>query len=371
MRVLHITSGNLFGGVETILTTLARSRHLCPEMEPHFAICFDGKLSQTLQEAGAAVHLLGGVRFSRPWTVVRARKNLQALLRSTRFDAAICHMAWPQAIFGSVVRRHGVPLLFYAHNRISGSHWTERLARRTPPDRVISVSQDTAATIANLYQQVPNVVLYSPLPGSLRETDKDQRQRTRQSLGVTGDTPVIIQVSRMEPWKGHPALLSALAALKDLQWTCWIVGGAQKPDEIIYLQRLTAQARQSGIEDRIRFLGERSDVPSLLAAADLFCQPNTQSEGFSIVFMEAFLASLPIVTTAIGGGLEMVTGSCGALLPMNDGAALEQALRRLLSDPGERGKLGAAGRQRVLEMCDPAAQLGKLHSICAGTAAGR
>ena len=69
MRVLHVSSGNLFGGVEALLVALARERGLRPEMEPHFALCFVGRLSETLDEIGVPVHRLGGVRVSRPWTV--------------------------------------------------------------------------------------------------------------------------------------------------------------------------------------------------------------------------------------------------------------------------------------------------------------
>src|SRR5690242_8131292 len=90
LRVLHVDAGNLYGGVETILVTLARLRHLCPTMEPHFALCHAGRLSRELTEAGVPVYLLGGVRISRPWTVWRARRRLREILRRQRFDMVIC-----------------------------------------------------------------------------------------------------------------------------------------------------------------------------------------------------------------------------------------------------------------------------------------
>src|SRR5947208_3625713 len=73
MRVLHVTTGNLYGGVETCLMTLARSRGLCPEMEPSFAVCFRGRLWDELTAAGVPVYQLRPTRVSRPWTVLRAR----------------------------------------------------------------------------------------------------------------------------------------------------------------------------------------------------------------------------------------------------------------------------------------------------------
>ena len=65
VKVLHIYAGNLFGGVETLLITLARQRELCPQMQPHFALCFEGKLATELDATGVPVHWLGNVRVSR------------------------------------------------------------------------------------------------------------------------------------------------------------------------------------------------------------------------------------------------------------------------------------------------------------------
>src|SRR5439155_14055714 len=98
MKVLHVHSGNLYGGVETMLVTLARHRKLCADMEPHFALCFDGRLNRELTASGAAVYPLGAVRISRPHSIWRARRRLREVLEH-QFDVAICHSAWSQAIF--------------------------------------------------------------------------------------------------------------------------------------------------------------------------------------------------------------------------------------------------------------------------------
>lgn len=61
-RVLHVTAGNLFGGVETLMLTMARFRDTCPALESEFAVAFEGELSERLRRAGAALHVLGAVR---------------------------------------------------------------------------------------------------------------------------------------------------------------------------------------------------------------------------------------------------------------------------------------------------------------------
>src|SRR5215216_3418250 len=98
MRVLHICSGNLYGGVETIQVTLARYRHECPEMEPQYTVCFEGRLSKELTESGLPVHSIGAVRMRNPISILKARTALRDLLSTYRFDAAICHSSWTQAL---------------------------------------------------------------------------------------------------------------------------------------------------------------------------------------------------------------------------------------------------------------------------------
>src|SRR4051812_41345775 len=130
MRLLHVYSGNLYGGIETLLVTLARNRAVTPTLEPEFALCFEGRLSAELASTGVAVHRLPEVRASRPHTIRRARHALAALIDGGQFDRVICHAAWSQALFGGVVKRANVPLIFWAHDAATGRHWTERIARR-------------------------------------------------------------------------------------------------------------------------------------------------------------------------------------------------------------------------------------------------
>jgi len=188
------------------------------------------------------------------------------------------------------------------------------------------------------------------------------RAEIRRALEVADSTVAIIQVSRMEAGKGHHLHLDALAELKDdPRWTCWVVGGAQRPMEQEYMSQLQQKAIELGIGDRVRFLGQRSDVPSLLAAADIFSQPNTGAESFGIVFIEALAAGLPVITTALGGPREIVNESCGFLVPPGDAHLLAASLRRLIDSSELRSKLGQHGPQRARELCDPLGRIPELY----------
>ena len=188
------------------------------------------------------MHLLGAVRVSRPWTVWRARGELSRLLERGGYAAVVCHAAWPQAIFGPVVRLSQVPLIFYQHDALVGQHWLERWARFTEPQLVITNSHFSAGTLASVYPRSPYKVRYYPVLAPA-PTLASERARVRAELGAGERDAVILQCCRMEEWKGHRLLLEALGRLKSLPgWWLWVAGGAQRPLEARYLAELEASA---------------------------------------------------------------------------------------------------------------------------------
>lgn len=366
MRVLHISSGNLYGGIERVLATLASYRHLCPDMEPHFALCFDDRIAAELRETGVPLSLLGSVRVSRPWTVLRARRALRAVLARGGFDFVVCHGCWPHALFAPVVRRLGLPLAFWSHDVPQGRHWLERWAARTPPDLVIANSKYTQAAVPQLFPGVPSEVIYCPVPPPQIDDPAAVRRAVRQELGTPADAVVIVMASRMEALKGHLVLIEALAGLKEnTQWRGWVAGGVQRPAESAYRDKLVAQVDRVGLSNQVRLLGQRADIPQLFCAADIYCQPNVAPESFGVTFVEAMYAGLPVLTAALGGALESVDDSCGILFPPGDASALASALRSLVEGSESRRRFGAASYARALALCDPAGQLPRLHELLA------
>ncbi|HYP13714.1 MAG TPA: glycosyltransferase family 4 protein [Bryobacteraceae bacterium] len=360
MRVLHVSSGNMYGGLETCLVTLARYASSCPELQSDFCVCYEGKLKKDLSAAGAAVHRIPSVRASQPWTVIAARAALRKLLRAHAYDAVICHLPWALAVFGPAIRACGVPLVFWMHGAAEGKHWVERWARLSKPDFAIANSRFTASYLPRLFQQLSPAVVYCPV-APIPDLSASDFEHLRREAETAIDSTVIIHASRMEGWKGHIALLEALHSIaSDSRWVCWIVGGPQTQAEQEYFQSLQARAANLGIANRIRFLGFRTDTPMLLRAADIYCQPNIAPEPCGIGLVEAMYAQLPIVTSAIGGALEVVSPDCGYLIPSGDTPFLSETLGRLVQDPPLRRRLGMAGPARAAEISSPAGRLKEL-----------
>lgn len=357
LRVLHIHSGNLYGGVESQLTALAS---ICKrsDMDSSFALCFDGRLHEELTGIGATVYRLGAARFRRPWTIWRARRRLKSILRRSSLDVIVCHSCWSLALFARTAKCSDRRLVYWAHDIPRGRHWLERRAMRTPPNLVLANSRASVAAMPALFPGVRVALqpIFARLPTS------SHRERIRHELETPASAVVIIMASRLEPLKGHLVLLEALARLaRESQWHCWIAGGAQKPGEKEYLDDLIKRSCSLGLASRVRFLGQRNDVSALMAAADVYCQPNVEPESFGLTFVEAMRTGLPVITSAIGGALETVDETCGRLTDPGNPQAVAAALDELIRDPALRAALGDVGRTRATSRFTLDAALRVLH----------
>jgi glycosyltransferase involved in cell wall biosynthesis len=355
MRALILHSGNLYGGIETALLALARASRRA-ELDLTVALCFDDRrFWRELQETGVAVHSLGAVRVSRPWQVRDARLRLRRHLEDSSVDVCVTPSTWTHALFAPVVRANQTPLVAWAHDRWTPARWIDRLALRHRPDLIVANSRYTEEGMRRIWPHVPIRMVCCPVEPT--PPNADVRRTIRAQLGARHDEVVVVQVGRLDPYKGHQVLIEALARIpRDLAWRCWIVGGVDNDEQADYLAQLKSASAAHGIADRVTFTGARADIADVLAAADIFCHPNSRPEPFGLVFIEALRSGLPVVGSASGGVLEIVTDECGRLIEPGSVPALAATLTDLTRSPGLRAALGAAGPARASLLCDPDAR---------------
>lgn len=162
------------------------------------------------------------------------------------------------------------------------------------------------------------------------------REGFRAELGWPSDAVVLLAAGALVDHKGHRWLVEAMQHLPDLHLA--IAGEGRL--------RAGLARRARALGSRIRLLGHRDDMGRLLGSADLFVHPSVE-EGMGQVLVEAQLAGLPVVATAVGGVPEVVLPP-GRLVPPRDPLALARAIRELLADSGAREEL-ALRRPLLLE----------------------
>lgn len=350
VRILNLYSGNLYGGVERMLVAMARSGEFPDAV---FGLCFDGRLSAELTTLGARVVRLPSARARDPLSVLRLRRALSKALRRESHDAVICHGIWSYCMAASVVRRAGGEPVLFLHDVPEPQKLIYRWGWLRPPRRCIVNSAFVEQAVIRLGGDTATRIVH---PLVLREAPPTRARalELRSALGAHEDDVIITQASRLDAWKGHRTLLRALGALQDLpRWRAWIAGSPQREEERRYLVELQSLAEQLGVAARVSFIGHRSDMSAVLAASDIYCQPNEQPEPFGMVFVEALAAGRPVVASNAGGVREIVNAECG-LLCVPEHQEVSQALRLLLTDPALRESLGRAGRDRAAKLCSAA-----------------
>lgn len=177
---------------------------------------------------------------------------------------------------------------------------------------------------------------------SLSHFDLDSlndRQQIRHKLGILNEVVITI-VARQNFEKGYFELVKALGMIKDHDWTALFIGEDEGAGEQIKLC-----LNQEGIANRVRVLGNRSDIAHLLAASDIYVLPSYR-EGLPRSLIEAQAMQLPAIVTNIRGCREIIQdGINGLLVPIHDSNALAKALLCLIDNPDKRKVMGQAGRK--------------------------
>ncbi|MBD3263730.1 MAG: glycosyltransferase, partial [Candidatus Omnitrophica bacterium] len=176
---------------------------------------------------------------------------------------------------------------------------------------------------------------------------EDLIQQRREMLGVGGRNPIIATVARIDRLKGYDYLVEAVQEIvQEYPGAVLLAIGRFMSDE--YEREIKSRISSLGLEENIRFLGHRDDVPAILSSADIFVLPSL-TESFAMVVPEACAAGLPVVATDVGDiSLHIKDGVSGFIVSPRDSPALASAISEMLSDPARAEVLARTGRASVL-----------------------
>jgi glycosyltransferase involved in cell wall biosynthesis len=325
-EVLLCTNSAVLGGAEQLVLALARG---LPELgwQTMIAVHDNDQLADAARRADVAIARSpsfhddwGGARLLLPWL---------SFVRRRAPDLVHVHLTWPFAtrvpIVAALALRVPVVLSVHSFPPFEASQrdliiW-RRLVNRTVA--CLAVSDDIASKLAGRLGWDPariRVVHPGVDVGRFAGATADQGLR-RRLLGAQQKT-LALYVGRLDHLKGVETLLTSLEGVRECALA--IVGDGPERG------KLELQARPLG--DRVTFLGQRLDIETLMASADLLVLPS-RTEGLPVVVLEAMAAGLPVVATSVGGIPEaVVDGETGLLVPPENPVALAAAIRRMSGD---------------------------------------
>jgi glycosyltransferase involved in cell wall biosynthesis len=305
-----------------------------------------GPLQQAMRELGVPTFSLD-VTARRQYG--RALVRLAHLLRRRSPAILHAHCFDPTLVGMLAARAAGAACVFTRHHSDHhlrlGKRWHTRIdawcGRRA--DAVIAVSQATRRIMSEI-ERVPEdriTVVYNgmdPLPAP----PADRIERLRQELAV-GSGAVCLVIARLHEEKGHAVLFEAIPAILARVGALLVLLAGDGP----HRRALETEVRRRGIASVVRFLGQRSDIASLLALSTLVVLPSL-AESFGFAALEAMSAGRPVLATRTGGLPELIVeGETGLLVAPGDAPALAAAACRILQDPAGADTLGRHGRRRA------------------------
>ena len=175
----------------------------------------------------------------------------------------------------------------------------------------------------------------------------------KQQLGIDKDRFLVGHFSRLSPWKGQHILLEALTSCPE-NVTALLVGEALFGEQD-YVQQLHAQVAELKLENRVKFLGFRDDVSSLMAACNLVTHTSTVAEPFGRVIVEAMLCGTPVVATQAGGAQELIeSGRTGWLVAPGNAIDLAATINNCIAQPEQSAKMAQAANLQAIQRFDVA-----------------
>jgi glycosyltransferase involved in cell wall biosynthesis len=287
------------------------------------------------------------------------RNDHLALARLTRrfedrhFDVVHTHSAKAGAIGRWAAHRVGTPVIahtyhgfpFHAFQSPARRAAYVAIERRLAPltDVVLAVGSGVATEALRRGLARPGALRTVPpvVDGRVVEQNPETRRAAREVLGLVPDVPVVGTVGRMDFQKAPEHFLEAIVGMRHHQAVgVWLGGGP-------LLETLRQEVSRRGLDHRVRFVGERGDVPDLLPAFDLFAM-TSRYEGLPCAVVEAMRCGLPVVATAVNSVPDLVVpGVSGLLVPPARPAEFGRALDGLLDDPTTAARLAAEGGRRA------------------------
>ena len=368
MKILHIITSLRTGGAERLVAELAL-RHLANGDDVE-VLLFDGTrtpLVEELEKGGIPVHSLG--KGFAAMTNPLLLPALSRFLRKHKFDIVHTHNTSCQILTAMVPALTRVTTEHGTINRRRNWRWFRPIDRWMYGryGRIACVGEETRRTLSAWLERPELDARMTVIPNGI-DLQRIASATPAEDLAKQGGFKILM-VSAFRPEKDQQTLIRAFQLLPN-NYQLFLAGGAETPENQRIMDECQALAKELGVNDRIRFLGVRADVPNLLAAADVIVL-SSKHEGMSLSVLEGMASGKPMIASDVEGMRELVSNA-GLLFPQGDAEALAALIREVCEDPEKAGEIGRKCRERALQydIVETAKRYHALYEeVLAGTAA--
>ncbi|ERN41744.1 glycosyltransferase [Rubidibacter lacunae KORDI 51-2] len=356
IRITHVTTGLEVGGAEIMLYRLLANSDSRYFRHSVISLTAGGTLRPQIESVGVPVFDLGMQRgFPTPGSALRLLRLLGRLapdiLQGWMYHGNLA--AW----FGSITTRQQPPVIWGIHHSIYDLEREKRLTAAAIKlgarvsgacYRLIYVSHVSREQHERIgYRSDRGCIIPNGFETERFQPSPTSRAEVRDEFGIATDAPLIGLVCRYHPMKDHANFLRAAAQLLPSHPNArFLLIGTDVTPENPDLQALVTQL---GLGDRALFLGQRDDMPRLMAALDIGGLSSATGEAFPLVVGEAMACGVPCTVTDVGDAGVMVADT-GRVVPPKNPNALAAAWSELIELGADgRALLGARARARVQE----------------------
>jgi glycosyltransferase involved in cell wall biosynthesis len=345
LKVLHIIPALRQGGAEKLLFDLVSSGRAAAKMnvvtllaeEPFFR--FDAKAVQTL-----------GMRPG--WLSPRALARLRRKIKE--FNPHVIHAWLYYGNLSSIAAGGlGIPIIWSIHNTtLSTEHsklftrWANRICARLSsriPARIVYCAKTARHVHERIgYDASRGIVIENGIDVAAFAFDPDARRRIREAVGLAEEDYAVGCIARFDPQKNHPLVIEAFSKVcMGEKAKLLLVGRGCTADN----EQLVQWLKTFGVEDRVKLLGERHDMPAVMSALDVLVSASTYGEALPLTAIEAAAIGLPIVTTDVGDIAGLVLDPADVVSPVT-ADAMATAIRNV-RDRRSRPELEYRKRDRL------------------------
>jgi len=358
LNILFVIGSLEIGGTEKqmfILTSrLRRIGFSCSV----FALKADGPLRQIFEEIDVPVYcgdLTKRDLRKAPWKLVLSLYRLLLVIKRER--PTIIHAFLPLVVFigalaGRIVR---VPMVITSR-RGFGTHQDRYFVLKALDHFANILSHRVIVNSRAVWKDMIErdhidesklYLIYNGIDSIPFEDALQDREEGRKELGVEIDERVVIVVANLIKYKGHLDFLKAAKKVMDkIPKTRFLLVGEDRGIQ----KHLEWKCHELGISSQVKFMGQRNDIPQLLALSELSVLPSHE-EGFSNTILESMAAGLPVVATNVGGNPEAVLdGKTGWLVPPENPTVMAEKIIDLLDNPERARSWGEQGRKKVKKL---------------------